>query len=166
MFLTLRRFLLTPLIDLLPSSCFAYRRVILRLMGVTLAHTARINAGFRVYGSGSLYIEDNVWIGRNCHFYTIGNSNITIGKSCEIGPECAFNCQSHKIGKAADRAGDCIIHDLSVGSGCWLGMRVSVLCNTIGSGCVIGAGALVLHDVKDNVLCAGVPAQEKKVLPE
>lgn len=164
MFITIRRFLFNPLVDFLPSSCFSYRRFILRLMGVKVSKAAKVNAGFRIYGSGRLSIEENVWIGRNCHFYTIGNSIIKIEKNCEIGPECAFNCQSHENGTAEDRAGKCIIHDISVGSGSWLGMRVTVLCNKIGSGCIIGAGALVLKDTKENTLCAGVPAREEKVL--
>ena len=162
MLITLRRFLFNPLIDLLPSSCFGWRRLILRLMGVVVAKSARVNAGFRIYGSGCIYIEENVWIGRNCHFYTIGSSKITLGKSSEIGPECSFNCQTHKIGTSEDRAGECIIHDISVGEGCWLGMRCTVLCEKIGRGCVIGAGAVVLNNVEENTLAAGFPATKRK----
>ena len=86
MFITIRRFLFNPLVDFLPSSCFAYRRFIMRLMGVKVSKAARVNAGFRIYGSGKLIIKENVWIGRNCHFYTIGNSKITIQKSFILNP--------------------------------------------------------------------------------
>ncbi len=164
MLITLRRFLFNPLLDLFPSSCFGWRRFVLSLMGVKISKLARVNGGFRIYGSGSLYIEENVWIGRNCHFYTIGSSKITLGKSSEIGPECAFNCQTHEIGDSSDRAGKCIIHDISVGQGCWLGMRCTILCEKIGNGCVVGASSLVLDDIEDNSLCAGIPAKVKRKL--
>jgi len=164
MLITLRRFLFNPLLDLFPSSCVGWRRFVLSLMGVKVSKSARVNGGVRIYGSGSLYIEENVWIGRNCHFYTIGSSKITLGKSTEIGPECAFNCQSHEIGDSSDRAGKCIIHDISVGQGCWLGMRCTILCEKIGSGCVIGASSLVLNNIGDNCLCVGIPAKVKRKL--
>lgn len=165
MFLTLRRFLFNPLGDMFPSSCFAWRRFILRLMGVRVAKSSRVNAGFRVYGSGELLIEENVWIGRNCHFYTIGRARIKIGSNTEIAPECVFNSQSHHVGTAEHRAGECIHHDISVGSGVWIGTRSVILCEQIGNGAVIGAGAVVLSRVAENTLSAGIPAAEKKTLP-
>jgi acetyltransferase-like isoleucine patch superfamily enzyme len=163
MLLTIRRFIFNPISDFLPASCFGFRKFILRIMGVKIDKTARINSGFRIYGSGKLIIEKNVWVGRNCHFYTIGNSKITIGCSSEIGPECSFNCQSHKIGDSFDRAGPCIIHDITIGNGTWIGMRSTILCNNIGSGCVIGAGSVVLNNTNNNTLYAGIPAKCKKI---
>lgn len=164
MFLTLRRFLFAALSDLLPSSCFAWRRFVLRLMGVSVHKTAKVNAGVKVYGSGNLVIGENVWLGRNCHFYTIGQATISIGAKTEIGPECVFNSQSHKIGESEHRAGECVRHDIKIGSGVWVGTRAVILCNEIGDGAVIGAGAVVLSDVRANTLSAGCPAVEKKEL--
>ncbi|MBO7637947.1 MAG: acyltransferase [Treponema sp.] len=162
MLLTLRRFLFNRWGDLLPSSCFAWRRFILRLMGVKVKKSARVNAGFRIYGSGPMSIDDEAWIGRNCHFYTIGDAGVDVGAKTEIGPECIFNCQSHKTGKDDHRAGDCVRHSIKIGSGVWMGTRCTILCGKIGDGSVIGAGAVVLDDVAGNVLAAGVPAKEKK----
>ncbi len=162
MLLTFRRYFFNSWGDWLPSSCFAWRRFVLRLMGVNVKKTARVNSGFRIYGSGSLSIEDDVWIGRNCHFYTIGNAGIQINSKTEIGPECMFNCQSHQTGEQDHRAGDCIQHSITVGSGVWIGTRCTILCNKVGNGSVVGAGAVVLKNVPENVLAAGVPAKEKK----
>ena len=164
MLLTFRRYLFNRWGDLLPSSCFAWRRFVLRLMGVRVKKSARVNAGFRVYGSGPVELGEDVWIGRNCHFYTIGDAGVKIEAGSEIGPECAFDCQTHKIGGNDHRAGECVHHGISVGTGVWIGMRCTVLCGNIGSGAVIGAGAVVLDDVAENVLAAGVPAVEKKQL--
>lgn len=38
-------------------------------------------------------------------------------------------------------------------------------CITIGSGCVIAAGSVVIHDCEDNCLYAGNPAKKIKELP-
>lgn len=156
------RFVCNGLGDIVPSSCFWWRRFVLRLMGVRVDSTAKVCAGFRVYGSGSVEIGANVWIGRNCRFYTIGSETISISERSEIGPECVFNCQSHAVGSADHRAGPCTMHGIAVGTGVWIGTRATVLCSRIGSGAVIGAGAVVLHDVAENVLAAGIPAAEKK----
>lgn len=158
------RFLLTYFLDIFPSSFFAYRRFILRLMGVKVHSTAKVNSGFRIYGTGSLEIGSNTWIGRNCHFYTIGNCGIKIGSNTEIGPETIVNCQTHKIGTSEHRAGDCNNHPVEIGNGIWIGTRTTILCNKIADGSVIGAASLVLHDIPGNCMAAGVPAKIKKNL--
>ena len=150
--------------DIFPSSFFAYRRFILRLMGIKVHPTAKVNSGFRIYGTGKLEIGSNTWIGRNCHFYTIGNCAIKIGSNTEIGPETMVNCQTHKIGTSEHRAGDCNNHPVEIGNGIWIGTRTTILCNKIGDGTVIGAASLVLQDIPGNCMAAGVPAKIKKNL--
>ena len=158
------RFLLTFFLDIFPSSFFAYRRLILRLMGIKVHPTAKVNSGFRIYGTGKVEIGSNTWIGRNCHFYTIGNCGIKIGSNTEIGPETMVNCQTHKIGTSEHRAGDCNNHPVEIGNGIWIGTRTTILCNKIGDGTVIGAASLVLQDIPGNCMAAGVPAKIKKNL--
>ena len=125
------RFLLTFFMDIFPSSFFAYRRLILRLMGIKVHPTAKVNSGFRIYGTGKLEIGSNTWIGRNCHFYTIGNCGIKIGSNTEIGPETMVNCQTHKIGTSEHRAGDCNNHPVEIGNGIWIGTRTTILLSLI-----------------------------------
>lgn len=162
MLVTFRRFIFNNFIDLLPSTFFSYRRFILKLMNVKVSKTAKVNSGFRVYGSGFLEIGEESWIGRNCRFYTIGKSGIKIGEKTEIAPETIFNCQSHEIGSETHRAGNCKNHNIEIGDGIWIGTRTTILCEKIESGAVIGAGSVVLKNVPKNVLVAGVPAKIKK----
>lgn len=164
MFISFKRFFLNKFLDILPSTCFGYRRFILRLMDVEIAPDARINCGFRIYGPGKVKIGEGVWISQNCHIYTAGFNTVTIGDNCEIGPETVFNCQSHHIEGSEHRAGKCILHDIELGKGIWCGMGATILCSKIGAGTVIGARTLVLDDVPENVLAAGVPASVKKEL--
>lgn len=164
MLISCKRFIFNKFLDFLPSTCFGYRRFILRLMKVKVSATARVNCGFRIYGPGTIIIKENVWIGQNCRIYTAGFNSVTIGENCEIGPETAFNCQSHHIESSEHRAGKCIMHNIELGKGIWCGMRATILCSKIGDGSVIGAGSLVLNDIPENVLAVGCPAIVKKVL--
>lgn len=65
-------------------------------------------------------------------------------------------------GSSRSRADDCIIQDINIGSGCWIGTRSTILCQEIGSGSVVGAGSLVLNTVPSNAMVAGAPATVKK----
>ena len=49
--------------------------------------------------------------------------------------------------------------EVSIGSGTWLGEGVSVLGCRIGRHCVVGANAVVVTDVPDHCVVAGVPAR-------
>ena len=54
-----------------------------------------------------------------------------------------------------------------IGDGSWLGQNVSVIAGvTIGAGCMIAAGAVVVSDCEPNGLYAGVPARRIKNLGE
>ena len=164
MFISFKRFFFNKCLDLFPSSCFRYRRFILRMMNVKISSTAKVNSGFRIYGPGKINILDNVWIGQNVHIYTAGYNSVTIGQNCEIGPESVFNCQSHETGTSEHRAGKCVMHNIELGKGIWCGMRTTILCSKIGDGVVIGACSVVLNDVPENVMTAGCPACVKKEL--
>ena len=52
-----------------------------------------------------------------------------------------------------------------IGDNVWIGMNVTILKGVkIGNNSVIGACSLVLNDIEDNVLAAGIPAEPKKLL--
>lgn len=56
---------------------------------------------------------------------------------------------------------------ISVGNNCWLASNVTVCAGVkIGNNCVIGAGAVVTHDIPDNSLAVGVPAKVIRKITE
>ena len=109
-------------------------------------------------------MQDKIWIGEGTYLnrYTMldAHEQITIGRNCMIGPYCYITDANHgrapgvpvKEQKMETRA--VVIED-----DVWLGAGVVVLPGVrLGRGCVIGAGAVVTHDVPAEALFAGVPA--------
>jgi len=72
---------------------------------------------------------------------------------------------NHVIRDSKQRAGKNVYSDINVGTGVWIGAKVTVLPGvTIGNGCVIAAGSVVTFDCEDNCLYAGNPARKKRLL--
>lgn len=84
-------------------------------------------------------------------FVRIGHY-VRIGKNCTVLPMVL-------IGKR--RSGPCTI---TIGDDCYIGTGVTILGPlTIGNNVSIAAGAVVLSDVPDNAVVAGVPAKVVKI---
>ncbi len=117
---------------------------------------------------GGLRIGADTAIQPRCHF-TTAVAPIRIGSGVQIAPQCAFYSYDHGI--VADKLirnqplqskGPIIIEDDA-----WLGFGVIVLSGVhIGKGAVIGAGAVVTHDIPEGVVAVGSPAQIVKMRSE
>jgi len=110
-------------------------------------------------GSGR-YIEigDHSGIGTNCR---VGNA--VIGKWVNMGPDVVFIARNHAF-EQRDRTiyqqGYIDADPIIVGDDVWIGTRAIILPGRrIGTGAVIGAGAVVTKDVPDYAIVAGNPAR-------
>ena len=126
-----------------------------------------IGEGTKVVGPvevlGHLKTGKNCWIGKNLQIN--GNGSVIIGDNCDIGPEVTFQTGGHEIGDSTRRAGAGLVFHQTVGNGCWIGGRVTVLGNAaIGDGCVIAGCACVTKDIPANSLAGGVPARKLRDL--
>lgn len=116
----------------------------------------------------------NVVISNNCSFHgpiSIGDdtylnysvevrSYTEIGKNVSIGPNTLIISDTHSIGNKFKRAGGSQFKKITIQDGCWIGAKVTIIGGvTISKGSVIGAGSVVLEDVPENSLVAGVPAK-------
>jgi maltose O-acetyltransferase len=117
-----------------------------------------------IFGRGKLHIGDNTWVSPRVLFYTHLYAHISIGNNCDIGPGVNFVVGSHEVSISSERrAGIGMANSISIGNGCWIGTGAIILDGvTIDDGCVIGAGSIVTKNVKKNSLAAGVPAVIKK----
>lgn len=101
----------------------------------------------------------------------------SIGKFCSIGGECLIGMGTHSLNHIStspiftsrDNAtghswtSETDVHEykrVTIGNDVWIGQRAVVLGGiTIGDGAVIGAGAIVTHDVPPYAIVAGCPAR-------
>jgi len=87
--------------------------------------------------------------------------DLRIGSHVLIAPGCFIT--DHEHGRAAGIAIDAQgthCRPVSIGDDVWLGARVVALPGvTIGDGAIVGAGAVVTHDVAPGAIVAGVPAR-------
>ncbi len=137
-----------------------------------------------IEGEG-IIIRDGVFVGRGT-IITMAGGTITLDEQCNIGSYCRIGTYGNsRIGKKALLAAYVYIvgahHDTSrldipildqpnltkggatVGDGCWLGARVTVMDGcSIGHDAIIGAHAVVTRDIPPYAVAAGLPAVVKK----
>lgn len=102
-----------------------------------------------------LIIGDRVQINRDVHLDTTGG--LTIGSGTLIAEDAVIYTHDHGLDpRSAPQPAPSVI-----GPDVWIGMRAVILpqCRRIGAGAVIGAGAIVVHDVPAGAVVAGNPAR-------
>lgn len=113
------------------------------------------------------------------NLYILKGANLSFGKSCIIGHYCRFyDWYPIKIGNSLFCSNQLTVvsasHDsytyksmagpVSIGENVWIGINVTIVGPvTIGNNVVIGAGSVVLKDIPDNAIAAGVPARVLRI---
>jgi maltose O-acetyltransferase len=137
------------------------RWALLRACGLDLA-TRRISAG-TLFTGPRVSVGRGTFINTGCVFDAW--APITIGERCAFGPGVMVLTSTHAPGDHTQRAGAMEVRPVTIGDGCWIGARVTILPGvTIAPGCVIAAGAVVTRDCEPDRLYGGVPAAELKRL--
>lgn len=139
------------------------KNILLRFAGISIGHNVKIVGPIKIDVCSNLSIGNNCWIGKNLNI--IGNADVIIGDYCDFAPDVFLETGTHEIGNTERRAGRGYCESIHIGSGCWIGIRTTILPGVkIGNGCVVAAGAVVNKSVRENVLIGGVPAKIIKVL--
>ena len=132
------------------------RHRLLRWYGVTLGEAVIFRAGFYL-DNVDLTLGDGTFINAGCYFD--GQSPISIGARCDIGMEVMFCTSTHLAGGPERRAGAPTSAPITVGDGCWIGARATILPGvSVAEGCVVAAGAVVASETLPHGLYGGVPA--------
>jgi len=113
-----------------------------------------------VFGAG-IRIASHTALAEFC--YVGGAALVTIGENCAIGQYVSIHPQDHlpwqEGGVQVRSVG------IEIGSDNWIGAKSTLLDGcSLGSACMVAAGAVVRGRFGDRVLIAGVPAVEKKRL--
>lgn len=109
--------------------------------------------------SGSITIGDGAVLSRGVH--VVSHSAIEIGPGAMIGEYASIRDANHRFGPGtAPRDSGFDSRPVRIGAHAWIGRGATVLPGiTIGDHAVVGANAVVTHDVPPGALVAGVPAR-------
>jgi maltose O-acetyltransferase len=132
-------------------------RALLRLGGVKL--------GPLIHGLDHCFFESpRITVGNGSFFnqgccWLEGKGRIDVGINCLFGPQVLILTSIHALGPEIDVSRTPSYLDVSIGDGCWIGARATIMPGvTIGAGTVIAAGAVVTKDSGRGAVYAGVPA--------
>ena len=141
------------------------RQALRQLLGTDIPEGLTVLAPVYFDYGPSTRFGTGTFVNHGCYFMDGGG--IEIGRNVFIGPFCGFYTATHPLRYEDRNRGLEKALPITVGDNCWFGANVTVLQGvTIGSGCVIAAGSVVAHDLPDNCLAAGVPAQVKKYIEQ
>lgn len=132
--------------------------------GVWLSHDVEMETSSRITIGAGTTVQRRASI----------NGSVSIGDGCIIAPNVFVSSGTHPFRVYPDKPireqEQIIIEEngslnsldrpIRIGSDCWLGVNV-VVCPgvNIGDGSVIGANSVVVKDVPDNCVMAGIPAK-------
>jgi Acetyltransferase (isoleucine patch superfamily) len=132
------------------------------------------NVKFEIFDKGSIYIGNNIGIRENCLFSVAENGKIDIGDNCFFNRGCIV--ASHLnifIGDGTKFGPGVFVYDhdydfknedptlrskhitspVVIGKNCWIGAGTVILRGTkIGDNSVVGAGAVIKGEYKENSL--------------
>jgi maltose O-acetyltransferase len=162
--LMLAKLLLWPLPMFVGSRLRVY---VLRAIGFGIGAGTVVFGMPTIVGDGDIYRR--LTIGQLCRlnvdcFLELG-AEITIGDQVGIGQQVMILTTTHEIGSATRRSLNRYRLPVTIGDGCWIGARATILPGVVvGAGSIVAAGALVNRDVPANALVAGVPARVVRFL--
>ncbi len=133
------------------------------IQGPVFFHYGRhTKIGKRFFGNYNLTIQDDAMV--------------TIGDDCNFGPNVTIVTPVHPMladerFRMLDKDGNqkryCYAKPVKIGNDCWFGANV-VVCPgvTVGDGCVIGAGSVVVKDIEPYTFAAGNPCRVIREITE
>lgn len=133
------------------------RSAIYRVAGYRF-ETVNLSEGL-ILNNSFVRIGSETSISRGCYFE--GRGLVDIGTSCMVGQEVAFITSNHGVDSngTVDRVPTSL--PITVGDGCWIGARATILGGTeIGPGVIVTAGSVVSGTCAGGFVYSGVPARK------
>lgn len=135
------------------------RQALLKEMFAEIGEGCYIEPPLRAnWGGRHVHLGKNVYV--NFNLVLVDDSHIYIGDNTLIAPNVVISTAGHPILPELREKGYQFNADIHIGKNCWLGAGVKVMPGvTIGDNTVIGAGAVVTHDIPANVVAMGIPCK-------
>lgn len=150
------------------------RKEVLRELLGELNEGVSFNGPIRFHYGVHTKIGKNTFF--NFNFTCQDDAEVTIGESCDFGPNVTIVTPLHPLlsdERKALRCPDgtekrlCWAKPVVIGNGCWICANVTILPGvTIGDNCVIGAGSVVTRSIPANSLAVGNPCRVIRTLTE
>ena len=131
-------------------------------------------------GEGCFYLDLIVWLNGdriemgdrvsfNYGCYVNGYGGLLIGDDSNFGPYVLIHTANHEFGDGTTAIAELGWRDegpITIGPKVWVGMGACILPGTtIGEGCVVGAGGVVVNDLEPWTINVGNPARPVKERP-
>lgn len=137
---------------------------------IARAYGVPVESGLTAVGQHPLRLEDPPEVARHniprSVYFNTRSGSITVGANTVFGEGVMVLTGKHANIREAREQGVPLHHvpesgrDVTIGRGCYVGSRAIIVGPvTIGDHAVIGAGAVVTHDVPAETFAAGVPAR-------
>lgn len=147
------------LIQQLNSGIQNKREIIKQLSAITksnLDESIDISLPFQTDYGKNIRFGKNIFVNKNAMFVDLGG--IEINDNVMIGPNVTIVSVNHS--KDPNKRRDLELMPVIVKENAWVGANAIIMPGvTIGTNSIVGAGALVTHDVPDNTTVIGVPAR-------
>lgn len=162
------RLLYTCLFKFLPSSLFPVIGKLCKLLRAWAVRGFAEEVGKNVNIQRMAIVSSKLRIGEKSGIgaYSKISGPVIIGKYVNMGPECIIYTSNHRHDRTditMQQQGLTEPKLVEIGDDVWIGARVIILPGVkIGNGCIIGAGAVVTHNIPDYTIACGVPARVVK----
>ena len=156
----LRSFIFFIIKSLPALRCNRMKIFLLNKAGHRLGKSVVFASSAKILGDFSAHIGDKTFIGHETLIIG-GNTDIFIGKNCDISSKVSLVMGSHMIGSVNDRsAGEGFSKSIIIEDGVWIGFGATVLPGVvIGQHAVIGAGSIVNRNIPPFTIAAGNPCR-------
>jgi maltose O-acetyltransferase len=158
---TLGSWLRNLLINLLPDFWIINnlaRPAIARMCGIKCGSKVVLQKGIFYGNPRNLQLGDRVFICRKA--FLDGYEKIIIGNDVAVAFGATIITSTHEMGPQEKRTGKLFGSPVVIGSGSWIGARVTIAPGVeIGAGSIVSAGSAVMYSVPANSLVTGVPAK-------
>ncbi|WP_198947074.1 acyltransferase [Marispirochaeta aestuarii] len=110
-------------------------------------------------------LTKNTFIGNDCGFNELkifGHGKVTIGDNFHSGRDCKIITHVHNYDEGVTIPFDntFIVRDIQIEDFVWIGSYVIILGGvTLGEGCIIQAGSVVVNDIPPMAIAGGHPAK-------
>ena len=120
----------------------------------------RLRQPLKIVEPRELILGSNIDIDNYCHIRC--NGGLKIGNNVLIASNVVITTRTHDthLTDPVKRFDNTIDYPIVIEDNVWIGAGAIILPNiTIGNGAIIGAGAVVTEDVKQNTIVKGIPAR-------